>query len=136
MITFVAMKRRIQITSLILVLSFLIGTFGQSYLLISFYLNRAEITEKHCENKDKPELACEGQCHLKKQLENTRPTNDVKQDLPSSPRSFLLMFSFFQAGNYPTIQANSIEPKSSIFYTSFHCTDGIKRKILHPPIIA
>lgn len=31
-------------------------------------INQKAITEKYCENKARPELECNGQCHLKKQL--------------------------------------------------------------------
>ena len=35
--------------------------------------------EKLCENKDKPELQCNGKCHLKKVVENN--TNNDKQPI-------------------------------------------------------
>lgn len=33
-----------------------------------FYANQLELTELFCENKDKPQMQCNGQCHLKKEL--------------------------------------------------------------------
>ena len=134
MITFVGMKRVVQITSFLLVLSFLIGMFSQSYLIISFYLNRAEITEKHCVNKDKPELECAGQCHLKKQLEATKPAKELNQDLPNSPRTFLLMFGFFQASSTNQLAAKIKPNKKQFFSVTNHYTDGFRQKILHPQI--
>ncbi len=126
----------VQITSLLLVLSFLVGMFSQSYLIISFYLNRAEITEKHCVNKDKPELQCAGQCHLKKQLEASKPAKDLNQDLPNSSRSFLLMFGFFQTASNNPHEIKIKPSKKNIFSASAHFTNGVKRKILHPPILS
>lgn len=38
-------------------------------LLINYQLNKVEITNKFCVNKDKPKLNCNGKCHLKKQLQ-------------------------------------------------------------------
>jgi hypothetical protein len=130
------MKRVVQITSFLLVLSFLIGIFSQSYLIISFYLNRAEITEKHCVNKEKPELECAGQCHLKKQLEATKPTKELNNDLPNSPRTFLLMFGFFQTKSTYQLLAKIKPNKKHFFSVPNHYTDGFRRKILHPPIIS
>lgn len=130
------MKRAVQITSFLLVLSFLVGMFSQSYLIISFYLNRAEIIEKHCVNKDKPELECAGQCHLKKQLEATKPTKDLNQDLPNSPRTFLLMFGFFQAKSTNQLLTKIKPIKKHIFSVTNHYSDGFRQKILHPPIFS
>ncbi len=126
----------VQITSFLLVFSFLIGMFSQSYLIISFYINRAKITEKHCVNKDKPELQCEGQCHLKKQLEASKPAKDLNQELPNSPRSFLLMFGFFQAASSNPSVATIKSTKKNIFSVSNLYADGFRRKILHPPILS
>lgn len=40
----------------------------KTYLYIDYTLNKEEITQKYCENKDKPEMECNGCCHLKKEL--------------------------------------------------------------------
>jgi hypothetical protein len=37
-------------------------------LYIDYTINKEEITQKYCENKDKPEMECNGCCHLKKEL--------------------------------------------------------------------
>lgn len=44
------------------------GLFWQTGTVLNFYANQKLITEKYCENKDKPQMKCEGKCHLKKQL--------------------------------------------------------------------
>ena len=35
---------------------------------VNFYLNQKEITKKECENKNRPEMRCNGKCYLAKQL--------------------------------------------------------------------
>lgn len=50
-----------------------------------FEANRAEIAAAHCVNKAKPELKCNGQCHLKKML---TPADDTGKDAPSVTYSF------------------------------------------------
>jgi len=42
--------------------------FLKSVVLIEFKVNQKFIAETLCENKDKPELNCEGKCYLKTQL--------------------------------------------------------------------
>ena len=36
-----------------------------------------DFIERLCENKDVPEMACNGQCHLKKVVQNTNSTDDL-----------------------------------------------------------
>lgn len=44
--------------------------------LAYYELNIDTIIEKYCVNKDKPQLACNGKCHLAKQLQIAEPTDD------------------------------------------------------------
>jgi hypothetical protein len=39
-----------------------------------------EITEKYCVNKSKPELRCQGKCHLKKQLNKAKEKESKGQN--------------------------------------------------------
>ncbi|WP_302718289.1 hypothetical protein [Hymenobacter sp. BT770] len=46
----------------------LLQTLGQEVLVVDYQLNKARITELYCVNKARPELHCNGKCHLAKQL--------------------------------------------------------------------
>jgi hypothetical protein len=35
---------------------------------MSYEINKSEIIQKFCENKDEPDLKCEGTCHMKKMM--------------------------------------------------------------------
>ena len=48
---------------------------------IEYEINKKYIAEVLCENKDKPEMHCNGKCHLKKQL---KKANDVPENEPLS----------------------------------------------------
>lgn len=61
----------------LLVLAFVTGLIYQTGTIVYFYANRAEIAARYCINKDKPQLNCHGQCHLKKQL--TRPAAQAQE---------------------------------------------------------
>ena len=43
-------------------------TLGKSFLVLNYHINKKTITETKCENKDKPQMHCNGQCYLAKQL--------------------------------------------------------------------
>lgn len=57
--------------------------FGKSALVLHYQLNKKAIAETRCENRDKPEMQCNGQCYLSKQLkkagEKETPAPDFRQ---------------------------------------------------------
>ncbi len=44
-----------------------------AYTFGSFFINQEEIIALFCENKDKPAMQCNGQCHLAKTLQEQQP---------------------------------------------------------------
>ncbi|MBK6526570.1 MAG: hypothetical protein IPG07_14110 [Crocinitomicaceae bacterium] len=62
------MKSLYSYSAILLTLIFSTGLIYQTLTVVNFYFNRAEITEKYCVNKEKPEKKCHGKCHLEKQL--------------------------------------------------------------------
>lgn len=54
--------------SILLLSAFLIVNMSKSFILINYELNKKEITEKYCINKDKPQMHCCGKCLLKRKL--------------------------------------------------------------------
>lgn len=46
----------------------LLQTLGQEVLVVDYQLHKARITEQYCVNKARPQLHCNGKCHLAKQL--------------------------------------------------------------------
>ena len=46
----------------------LLQTLGQEVLVVDYQLNKAKITAQFCVNKARPQLHCNGKCHLAKQL--------------------------------------------------------------------
>lgn len=68
---------------------FLLLTICSQYLLkagilISWKINQTYISENLCINKDKPEMNCNGKCHLQKQLKSVeeKQDNTDKTSLP------------------------------------------------------
>jgi hypothetical protein len=53
----------------ILFISILLSKIAYSvFWQVNFYLNQKEIAEKECENKNRPEMHCNGKCYLAKKL--------------------------------------------------------------------
>ena len=59
------MKQALIILSLAL---FSYVQFFNGMVLLKYELNKTEIIQKFCENKDKPKMQCDGKCHLKKMM--------------------------------------------------------------------
>lgn len=56
--------------SVILSLALLLQTFYTASIVTFYYTNKGYVATALCENKDKPQLHCEGKCFLKKELKN------------------------------------------------------------------
>ena len=65
------------ILAITIFLAMLVQTFSKAFVMADFYLNRATIAQQLCENKDKPQLKCKGNCALKKELER-----ENKKEIP------------------------------------------------------
>ena len=73
--TFESVKNLLHISLLTL---FLLPQVSNTFVWINYELNIEVITEAFCVNKAKPELKCNGKCHLAEQL--SEPTGPVGND--------------------------------------------------------
>ena len=92
------------------------------------------ITAELCINKDKPELKCNGTCHLKKELsEASDSENQILNDKNNRP---LTAFSFLFFENFQKFNLNVFYEYISQEYLAYpnlysHLTTDF---IFHPPI--
>ncbi|QQT25844.1 hypothetical protein [Sphingobacterium spiritivorum] len=61
-------KERLKLIPIVLALVVLLQPFSRMAMFISFKINQDYISRVLCENKDKPELSCHGQCVLMKKI--------------------------------------------------------------------
>lgn len=73
-----------QISSIIVALLFVYTINFKSFVTASYFINQAEIIELFCINKEKPQLQCDGKCHLATQLAEVENDTD---DEPFSPNT-------------------------------------------------
>jgi hypothetical protein len=57
-----------HLIAILIIFSLALQSFKYYTVLAEFYLNRDYIAKNLCENRNKPQLHCNGKCHLKKQL--------------------------------------------------------------------
>ncbi len=91
-----------------------------------------EIIEKYCVNTDKPELQCNGQCHLAKQLNATTDTSNSSDAVIEISTAFFPVF--FQ--DVSTTEFVNIEDvyNTSKFSYQFTYRFLLCTEVLKPPI--
>lgn len=114
------------------ILIFIFGLMTQNFMLsTNFILNQEEITLKFCENKDNPDVECNGKCHLAKQL---NPSFSIKTEKTNAKISVSsgLYFSFFEVlDNEQVMDACSLLDQSFKVILTF--SDQIKSNPTPPP---
>lgn len=66
---------RLQLSAILLFIFILMFQFFNKYGtvdIICYQFNKAYITAEFCENKEKPQLKCNGKCHLKKVIQEKK----------------------------------------------------------------
>lgn len=80
-----------KLVALILILLLSFQTFYSAGLTLWFYANRALIASKHCVNKSRPAMHCNGKCYLSKRLkaaeekESQQAPFSIKQWVETAP---------------------------------------------------
>jgi len=111
----------------------LIGLYGltlsQAYMPhVNYWMNRDFIASVLCENKDKPELECNGKCHLKKQIQEH--TEDKNEGQEVSNR---LMVEFFQTSDAIEFTILMETAEEEFCNYSEPLTVGFSSSVFHPP---
>jgi len=100
------------------------------FTIVNFYMNQNEIIEEFCENKAKPELNCNGNCHLSKEL-------NKQVDNVSCQEKNQLSLSVFLPNAYNDIYGIELKhPEFKKNYNWYYKNDYyylLLDTILHPP---
>jgi hypothetical protein len=97
-----------QTISILLALVVLFSPLQKVWLVVSFQLNQEYIAKTLCENKAKPQLQCEGKCHLKKQLQKAE---QEEQKLPTSQKEkaeITLFYAISHAFDFRFFEAKAL----------------------------
>ncbi|MBE9490777.1 MAG: hypothetical protein IMY67_10825 [Bacteroidetes bacterium] len=69
------------IISIFLTITMLFVSLRVSITYAYYYIDTANFIERLCENKDKPQLECNGKCHLKKVAKKNTPNEQTPTKL-------------------------------------------------------
>lgn len=115
-----------SILSLILLFSFLMVNLSSSVILANYEINKKEITQKYCINKDKPQMHCCGKCQLRKKLAEQQE----QQKLPTFPDIKTDFSPVHQSRSIYSVYQLPYIPLSKRYNLS---TQFEGRGIFHPP---
>jgi len=94
---------------IILSLVILYPSWVNTSLLVNYTIKKKYYAQTLCENKDKPEMHCEGSCQFSKQLRATDTQNDQKEIryVSAELQLFLSATSIYFLSNY-RLSGNSL----------------------------
>jgi len=104
----------IKISSIFLTLLFVVTINFKSVITASYFVNQTEIIELFCINKEKPQLNCDGKCHLVTQL------TEVETDTKETPFPPNTVESNLEINSSLLDNKLSIQPKSSKLFNQRH----------------
>lgn len=130
------MRQLVSIGFILVLLSKLI--YGVVFQ-VHFYWNQKEITRLECENKDRPEMKCNGKCYLAKQLEKAEnELQQKKSEQQKTLKDFKLLESesFISLDNFslPTISFFDITVENQLIFYQSLASQTHLNAIFHPPI--
>lgn len=109
----------------------LLQTFSQELLVVDYQLHKERVTQLFCVNKDKPQLHCNGKCHLAKQLRKAADAESKAPNAGFAKMKFEALPTGWAALVRPVLYpspAQLFAPQQAVLYT-FSPVHGV----FHPP---
>ena len=116
------------ITAFILIV-FLCETFDQSFITVLFYANQNNIAKNLCENRNKPQMHCNGKCQLQKKLNQNNKDKQTPAKKTESRNEVLSSKSFFASIEKITL----ITSTRKYFIQNINHTKDQSLSFFHPP---
>ena len=126
------------LSTLFLIMVLLSKTIYSVFWQVNFHLNQKEIVRMECENKNRPEMHCNGKCYLAKQLQKAEAQLDDKKQ--ESTRSLELLkwlkTAAFSRPEFPEVNVKSSECELPSLANYTYLENRSMRflpSIFHPP---
>lgn len=102
--------------------------------LVDYAVNYNFITKNLCENRQKPQLLCNGKCYLKKEIAKAsegQSKNDSRVNISGFTDTFIINDDFV----FLTIIDYNSEISNSVSELNFSYRFNLFSDIFHPPLI-
>ena len=126
------------LSSILLILVLLSKTAYGLFWQVNFRMNQREIARLECENKNRPEMHCNGQCYLAKQLQKAEAQlDDKKQESTRSLEQLKwLETAVFATPDFPKVHKVAIctDLQKQTYSTYLECLPiSYIPSVFHPP---
>ena len=121
-----------KLTAIFFVFLYLIATLRPIQPYVEYFINQDYIAEFLCINKDKPELQCNGKCHLAKQIEKQQekePFSSQRISLENYPIGFVTIYKFDEPTKY------ILKEQHNYFYNRLYQLDYSKDTSRPPELV-
>lgn len=107
---------------------------------VHYELNKADIIALYCENKDRPELHCNGQCYLAKQLQKAETALQTKEQeqqnhLDLGAKIFTDQFYLSNEVEYFALHVQLVQAKKETLCKAALYSFNYISNCFHPPCI-
>ncbi len=118
-----------QIPVILLLIGFLGQTFSKCLIFFNYQLKKNYIATFLCENRDKPEMKCEGKCYLCKRFKGEDKKERENPERKSENKFEIISFEARLAISHPAFKSISFN------YPHFqeHVFDSYTVDFFHPP---
>lgn len=101
--------------------------------VLNYVINYDYITKELCENKEKPEMECNGKCHLKKELADASESENSTLPSEKKQNNTIEILFLESIESFQLTSNNELIQKNNFNYTALyaHLESCV---IFHPPI--
>jgi hypothetical protein len=119
-----------KIVAILALLGIFLQTFSQVVIVGEYFAQKDYIARNLCENRDKPQMHCNGKCCLKKKL-----AKDAKEQAPAqrNQKSEQVVNLFFADADFNIAPHFLAEVVNRFFTTNDLRTYSYQGTIFHPP---
>lgn len=124
------------LSSYLLLGLFLLQFSTKLFIEIDFLINQTDIIENLCENKDKPELKCNGKCYLMKQMqENERLFENQSDESDNKTQNYLKSMEYVEVDPSENVSPIFVSTSDRNFSRGLSSlADGFINLVFHPPL--
>jgi hypothetical protein len=118
-----------RIAATLLLLAFATQLLSKVGIMVYYQFNKEYITKTYCVNKEKPQMHCNGHCHMQKQLkkQDEQPNKPGVPNLKDIHESFVFFENNF-VGNF--MASNNFSIHTNYFFSINASQSGA---VFHPP---
>lgn len=121
--------------SIVFVFLLVFSNLSRIWILIDFKVNQDFIAKVLCINKDKPELQCNGKCHLASQIKDQEEKENQGTSSETNIKTEVIYFSMYSAELPSQEEQPVLSKEESPFYNCLRSSDFLDR-LLRPPQLA